>query len=148
MCDLGRGTYYIIKKSREKRIRHFLRAKANVEIMTSEYFKSLDYLAQIRYVEKLTIRDEVLPDPYSIGEESWTDDMTQWPDLVYGDLYSYLIETKGPYTKEKLKAHKSLDAYNYFLQRSCPHCLLLWAWESCHPKSFGEPQSKDSRSSP
>ena len=50
-----------------------------------------------RYVEKLTIRDEVLPDPYSIGEESWTDDMTQWPDLVYGDLYSYLIETKGPY---------------------------------------------------
>ncbi|XP_065909342.1 uncharacterized protein [Dysidea avara] len=49
--------------------------------MTSEYFKSLDYLAQIRYVEKLTIRDEVLPDPYSIGEESWTDDMTQWPDL-------------------------------------------------------------------
>ena len=49
MCDLGRGTYYIIKKSREKRIRHFLRAKASVEIMISEYFKSLDYLAQRRY---------------------------------------------------------------------------------------------------
>ena len=88
---LWRGTYYIIKKSREKLIGHFLRAKANVEIMTSEYFKSLDYLVQRRYVEKLTIRDEVLPDPYSIGEESWMDDMTrvtQWPDLVYGDLYS------------------------------------------------------------
>ena len=27
MCDLGRGTYYIIKKSREKRIRHFFEGK-------------------------------------------------------------------------------------------------------------------------
>jgi len=60
MCDLGRGTYYIIKKSREKRIRHFLRAKANVEEVTSEmseYFQSLDYLVQRRYTEKLTICD-------------------------------------------------------------------------------------------
>ena len=40
--------------------------------------------------------------------------MSQWPDLQYGDLYLYLIETKGAYTREKLKAYKSLDAYNYF----------------------------------
>lgn len=46
------------------------------------------------------------------------DDMTQWPDLQYGDVYSYLIETKGPYTKEKLRACKSLDAFNYFI---CGH---------------------------
>ena len=26
----------------------------------------------------------------------------------------YLIETKGAYTKEKLKVYKSLDVYNYF----------------------------------
>ena len=30
-----------------------------------------------------------------------TDDMTQWPDLLFRDVYSYLIETKGPYTKGK-----------------------------------------------
>jgi len=36
------------------------------------------------------LRNEVLPGPYSIGEKSWMDDMTQWPGLVYGDLYSYL----------------------------------------------------------
>ena len=94
-----------------------MRAKVSVEEMTSEmceYFQSLDYLAQRRYTEKLTICDEVLPDLYSIGEDLWTDDMSQWPDLMYGDVYSYLIKTKGPYTKEKLKAHKSLDAFNYF----------------------------------
>lgn len=91
-----------------------MRAKARFEEMTSEHFKSLDYLAQRRYIEKLTIDGDVLPDPYSIADDLWIDDITKWPDLVYGDLYSYLIETKGPYTKEKLKAHKSLDAYNYF----------------------------------
>ena len=83
----------------------------------SEYFQSFDYLAQRRYTEKLTICDKVLPDPYSIGEDLWMDDMSQWPDLVYSDVYSNLIETKGPYTKEKLKAHKSLDAFNYFCSR-------------------------------
>ena len=28
-------------------------------------------------------------------------------------MYSYLIETTGPFTKEKLKVYKSLEAYNY-----------------------------------
>jgi len=51
---------------------------------------------------------------YLIADDLWIDDITKRPDVVYGDLYSYLIETKGPYTKEKLKAHKSLDVYNYF----------------------------------
>jgi len=62
----------------------------------------------------LTIDGDVLPDPFSIADDLWIDDITKWPDLMYGHLYSSLIETKGPYTKEKLKAHKSLDAYNYF----------------------------------
>ena len=43
----------------------------------------------------------------------------------YGNLYSYLIETKGPYTKEKLNAFKSLDAYNYFI---CGHVHTVYCY--------------------
>ena len=82
--------------------------------MASEYFSSIDYLAQKRYSEKLIIEGETLPDPYGIEEDLWSDDMSLWPDLQYGDIYNYLIESKGQFTKENLRAYKSLEAYNYF----------------------------------
>ena len=81
--------------------------------MASEYFSSIDYLAQKRYLEKLIVESETLPDPYGIGE-LWSDDMSLWPDLQYGDIYTYLIESKGQFTRENLRAYKSLEAYNYF----------------------------------
>ena len=93
--------------------------------MASEQFNSLDYLAKRRYLEKLNIDGEDLPDPYSISDDLWMDDMTQWPDLQYGDVYSYLIDTKGAYTKETLKAYKSLDAYNYFC---CGHVRTVYCY--------------------
>ena len=37
-----------------------------------------------------------------------------WPNVEYGDIYMYLIDTKGAYTKDSLKACKSLEAFNYF----------------------------------
>ena len=60
------------------------------------------------------IEDVTLPDPYGIAEELWIDDMSIWPDLQYGDVYNYLIESKGQFTKENLRAFKSLEAFNYF----------------------------------
>ena len=80
----------------------------------STYFNSLDYVAQKRYLSKLKIGDNTLQDPYAIEESLWSEDMRNWPDLQFGDIYSYLINTEGCYTKEKLKAYKSLEAYNYF----------------------------------
>ena len=78
----------------------------------SAYVASLDYEARKRYLGKL--KADSLPDSYSIPAGSWSDDVTKWPSIDFGDVYSYLIETTGPFTKEKLKAYKSLEAYNYF----------------------------------
>ena len=41
----------------------------------------------------------------------WMEDITKWPSIEFGDLYTYLIESKGPYTKESLKAYESIEAY-------------------------------------
>ena len=82
--------------------------------MQSKQFLSLDYNARRRYLEKLRVDGEILPDPYSIGPRNWLNDVERWPDVEFGDIYTYLIETEGAFTKEKLKAYKSLDAYNYF----------------------------------
>ena len=83
--------------------------------MSSKYFASLDYEARRHYVEKLKQGSAVsMPDPYSIPDGSWIEDVTKWPSIEFSDVYTYLIETRGPFTKDKLKAYKSLEAYNYF----------------------------------
>ena len=82
--------------------------------MPSEYYNSLGYIAKKRYSEKLTVDGKEIQDPYEIPADSWIDDITKWPKVEFGDLYTYLIETKGQFTKENLRAYKSLEAYNYF----------------------------------
>ena len=77
------------------------------------YFNALDYIAQKRYLAKLNIDGCSLQDPYAIEETQWSEDMSKWPDMQFGDIYTYLINTEGCYTKEKLKAFRSLEAYNY-----------------------------------
>ena len=66
---------------------------------TSSYFSSLEYAAKKRYLEKLTIDSLQLDDPLAIDESQWSKDLSQWPELEFGDIYTYLIETKGVYTK-------------------------------------------------
>ena len=55
-------------------------------------------------------------DPYDIPEHKWVDNVALWPPVDYGEIYHYLIETPGPFTREKMKAHKSLDAFNYYIR--------------------------------
>ena len=51
----------------------------------------------------------------NIAENQWLDDVSRWPtNLEFDDLYTYLIDSMGQFTREKLKAFKSLEAYNYF----------------------------------
>jgi len=53
--------------------------------------------------------------PYSICKTEWVDDMKLWPPVTFPDVYSYLVDTPGDLTREKLKAFKSLDAYNFVI---------------------------------
>lgn len=61
----------------------------------SDYFKGLDSTAKARYVEKLSYKDKgevkPLPDPYSL--KKWENNPSTWPDLQFGDIYMYFIET-------------------------------------------------------
>ena len=65
---------------------------------------------KLRYLEKLTLFD-----PYKVPDGFWIDDVCQWPPVEFGDIYlSY--NSPGQFTREKLKAYKSLDAYNYYIR--------------------------------
>ena len=68
-----------------------------------------------------------MADPYALSENEWCDDITKWPSVEYGDIYNYLIESKGSYTRQSLKAYKSLEAYNYFVSG---HVRTVYYYES------------------
>eukprot|EP00794_Sanderia_malayensis_P002713 gene2713-3138_t len=111
-------------------------AEATVSCMSS-YFRSLNQVARNRYSEKLKYGrgTKNLPDPYGVTG-GWTDSPKNWPDVTFGDIFMYLIETPGSYTKEELKAYKSLEAYKYVISghvdkifmheigSSIPYCFL------------------------
>ena len=80
----------------------------------SEYFTAVDPVAKSRYKSKLTYKGRsneeiMLPDPYALKE--WHNGPLSWPDLTFGDIYTYLIDTPGIYTRESLKAYKLLDNF-------------------------------------
>ena len=52
--------------------------------------------------------------PYLIPADSWKNDLTKWPALEYSDIYHYLVETPGIFTRESMKSRKSLEAHNQF----------------------------------
>ena len=92
-------------------------------VNASPYVRGLDKVARGRYKEKLAYNEGIcqLPDPYALT--GWTDEMKNWPDLSFGDIYIYVIETPSIYDKKSMKAYKSLDAYNYF---ASGHVKTVW----------------------
>ena len=87
--------------------------------MNNSYYSSLPnpekkrYEKEVELISKKKYSNSL--DPYEISDD-WIDDISLWPPVEYGDIHNYLIETPGPYTREKLRAYKSLDAYNYYIK--------------------------------
>ena len=62
--------------------------------MSSSYEDNLDVVAKARYRAKLkSIGMEICP--YKVADSSFIDDPTNWPNLQYGDIYNYLINSPG-----------------------------------------------------
>lgn len=84
--------------------------------MASDYFSTLPTAEKKRYTYKIELfsKEKFCSniDPYEM--DGWKDDLSLWPPIEFGSIYTYLIDTPGEFTKEKLKAHKSLEAYNYY----------------------------------
>ncbi|ELT92771.1 hypothetical protein CAPTEDRAFT_214372 [Capitella teleta] len=94
-------------------------ASARRSSFVSQYVGTLPDKDRLLYLEKLVLTfGEEIPDPYSIGEADWIVDIREWPIISWPDIHGYLIDTPSLYTKEKLRAYKSLDAVNYVL---CGH---------------------------
>ena len=73
------------------------------------YTSTLDNVSLKRYREKLTVNGMSIQDPYSLT--NWKSKLTLLPNIEYGDIYNYLINSPGIYTKESMRAYKSLDGY-------------------------------------
>ena len=80
----------------------------------SDYYRSLSSNDKTWYENKLTLSDgRKLPDPYTL-HEGWRSDVTLMQDISWPDVYNYLINTPNTFSKESLKAYKSLEAYNFY----------------------------------
>ena len=83
-------------------------------IMRSQYYESLNLEAKKRYEEKLSVL-EIIFDPYSLSEKDCelTNNVGEWPNLTYADIYSYLINFPSQFTSSSLKSYEGLESYNY-----------------------------------
>lgn len=77
----------------------------------SDYYKQLEDSVKKRYNDKLDSINIGVDDPYTFSPGQ----SDAVPNIEYPDIYNFLINTPSPYTKEELKAYKSLDGYKYLL---------------------------------
>ena len=57
---------------------------------------------------------QLLPDLYGIVENSKSD-VKLMPDVSWGDMYNYLVNSPNEYIQDNLKAYKSLEAFKFFM---------------------------------
>ena len=81
----------------------------------SKYYQEATVAIKERYEEKIKLLG-CKEDPYCSFESKGNTavppsvEWTSWPDVIYPDIYNYLIVTPGM-THEQLKAYKSLHQW-------------------------------------
>ena len=91
----------------------------------SEYFESLSEEDKKGYWAKLTLSTgEQLPDPVVL-HSNWSDNVSLLPDITYPDIYHYLIEYPSLFSKESLKAYKSLESYTFSVSGNVQNIMKL-----------------------
>ena len=85
----------------------------------SPYVQNMTVGDRISYLKKLCLKNGArLPDPHSTPICDWSADITKLPDINWMDIQTYLIDTPSEFTKDSLKAWRSLEAYDYYV---CGH---------------------------
>ena len=87
-----------------------------------DYISNLSEEERIQYLNKLKFSNgEMLPDPFQLKD--WENDIKCLPNITWRDVTEYLIDTPSVFTKEAMKAYKSLEAYDYFVCGHVQNCF-------------------------
>ena len=54
-------------------------------------------------------------EPYVVIDNFYSQSMDKWPEIEFPDIVKYLRFSTSKFNKEQLKAHKSLQSYQYFV---------------------------------
>lgn len=83
-----------------------------VKMSTSAYYLSLTGDIKQRYDKKITVIGNI--DPYSLLPNELCFPVVNLPNVTTIDITDYLIYTHSFYTRQQLKAHKSLQAFKLY----------------------------------
>lgn len=79
----------------------------------SQYCTALDPVSKQRYID--LINKYVGRDPYLIKRNEFSTEFADLPRIEAVDITNYLVLQTSFYTKQQMKAYKSLEAYNFFV---------------------------------
>ena len=81
--------------------------------LNRKYLQTLTNESRKKYQEKLNLINNI--DPYNVSSNFFTDSVEMWPNVEYPDIVTYFLCSTSRYTKEQIKAYKSLESYQYFV---------------------------------